>query len=77
MNQRDIFEKFITADQLRKDALGLMKMRKYSLTLEEVIEELQEFYKAVLGRIALDSSNLNRYRRGWLLRAELAKKDSL
>lgn len=68
--EKQMLEKLIEYKSLAKEAERQFQLNDYKMPLDHIVMELQRFYKAALGKISLNSSTINKYKRGWLLHAE-------
>ncbi len=64
---------------IRLEAIRAKRDNSYSLTILEIGNELLEFYASLYNasEISLRSSNIMKYRKGWLLRADFEKRNNM
>ena len=74
----DFFNHLIKDENLLNEARLAKTRSSYALDIDEIIEQLRIFYSYLLlnGSISLSSTNIHKYRRGWLMRADLDKISS-
>ena len=67
--EQDSFDYLSKLDNLQKEAILTKERNKYSMPVLNIIIEIKKFYLDILngGIISLTSSNLGKYRKGWLL----------